>query len=89
MLLPSTPAHSPLQGVTERQRGGSGSVAAKVVIKGETEGGGGEITVDQKRLAFNREEIEEVRSGRRGDVTTCLSTPRTVVEERSGAKKTD
>lgn len=64
-------------------------MAAKVVIKGETEGEGGEITVDEKRLAFNRDEIKEVRRGRRGDVTTCLSTPRTVVEEQSGAKKTD
>lgn len=64
-------------------------MAAKVVIKGETEGEGGAITVDEKRLAFNRDEIKEVRRGRRGDVTTCLSTPRTVVEEQSGAKKTD
>lgn len=64
-------------------------MAAKVVIKGETEGEGGAVTVDEKRLAFNRDEIKEVRRGRRGDVTTCLSTPRTVVEEQSGARKTD
>lgn len=64
-------------------------MAAKVVIKGEAEGEGGEITVDEKRLAFNRDEIKEVRRGRRGDVTTCLSTPRTVVEEQRGARKTD
>lgn len=64
-------------------------MAAKPVIKGETGGEGGEITVDERRLAFNRHEIKEVRRGRRGDVTTCLSTPRTVVEEQSGAKKTD
>lgn len=63
-------------------------MAAKVVIKGETGDGGGEIAVAGKRLAFNREGIKEVRRGRRGDVT-CLSTPRTVVEERRGAEKTD
>lgn len=32
----------------------------EVVIKGETEGGQGEISVDEKGLAFNREEIKEV-----------------------------
>lgn len=32
----------------------------EVVIRGETEGGGGEISVDEKRPAFNREEIKEV-----------------------------
>lgn len=63
-------------------------MAAKVVIKGETGDGGGERAVAEKRLAFNREGIKEVRRGRRGDVT-CLSTPRTVAEERRGAKKTD
>lgn len=31
-----------------------------MVIRGETEGGGGEISVDEKRLAFNREAIKEV-----------------------------
>lgn len=32
----------------------------EVVIRGETEGGGGEISAVGKRLAFNREEIKEV-----------------------------
>lgn len=44
----------------------------EVVIKGETEGGVGEISVDEQRLAFNRKEIKEVWRERRGDVT---STP--------------
>lgn len=39
-------------------------MAAKVVIKGETGDGGGEIAVAEQRLAFNREGIKKGAEGK-------------------------
>lgn len=75
------PLRSPLEGVTERQRGGGRSAAAKVVIRGEAGGGGGEISAHERRPAFNGEEIKEVGRERRGDVAARASTQKRSKED--------
>lgn len=42
------------EGPSESQRGRQEKCGSEVVINGETEGGGREIRVDEKRLSFSR-----------------------------------
>lgn len=84
---------------TARESEGRQEKCGREVIKEETEGGGRDIRVNEKRLSFNwGKDRESVSTGGRenervlvrgADIATHSSTPLTVVKQEKGTKKTE